>query len=93
MTVLPDFGGRVPGRHRRHGVFEARLNNRPEAFGYLIEVKYPDGQTFTLRDPYSFPPTLGELDTHLAAEGRHERIWERLGAHPTHHRGALGTSF
>ncbi|MFL5410464.1 MAG: GlgB N-terminal domain-containing protein, partial [Myxococcales bacterium] len=41
VTVLPDFGGRVPGRHRRHGVFEARLNNRPEAFGYLIEVKYP----------------------------------------------------
>jgi len=93
VTVLPDFGGRVPGRHRRHGVFEARLNNRPEAFGYLIEVKYPGEQIFTLRDPYSFPPTFGELDSHLAAEGRHERIWERLGAHPTHHRGASGTSF
>ena len=25
---------------------------------------------------------LGELDLHLAGEGRHERIWERLGAHP-----------
>jgi 1,4-alpha-glucan branching enzyme len=93
VTILPDFGGRIPGRHRRHGVFEARLNNRPELFGYLIEVKYPDGKTFTLRDPYSFPPTFGELDSHLVAEGRHERIWERLGAHPGHHRGASGTSF
>ena len=33
------------------------------------------------------------MDTHLAAEGRHERLWERLGAHPTHYRGAFGTSF
>ena len=24
---------------------------------------------------------LGELDLHLAGEGRHERIYERLGAH------------
>ena len=93
VTVLPDFGGRIPAVHRRGGVFEARLNNRPELFGYLIEVRYPGGATFTLRDPYSFPPTLGELDSHLAAEGRHERLWERLGAHPAHHRGTYGTSF
>ena len=26
--------------------------------------------------------TLGELDLHLAGEGRHERIYEQLGAHP-----------
>src|SRR5207248_2890177 len=93
VTVLPDFGGRIPAVHRRGGVFEARLNNRPELFGYLIEVRYPGSAIFTLRDPYSFPPTLGELDSHLAAEGRHERLWERLGAHPAHHRGTYGTSF
>ena len=93
VTVVPDFGGRVPAVHRRGGVFEARLNNRRDLFGYLIEVRYPGGATFTVRDPYSFPPTLGELDSHLAAEGRHERLWERLGAHPAHHRGTYGTSF
>ena len=93
VTILPDFGGRVPAVHRRGGVFEARLNNRKDLFGYLIEVRYPGGATFTLRDPYSFSPTLGELDSHLAAEGRHERLWERLGAHPTHHHGIYGTSF
>ncbi|MBA2384132.1 MAG: 1,4-alpha-glucan branching enzyme, partial [Actinobacteria bacterium] len=32
---------------------------------------------------------LGELDLHLAGEGRHERIYERLGAHC----GADGVSF
>ena len=26
--------------------------------------------------------SFGELDLHLLGEGRHERLWERLGAHP-----------
>jgi len=30
----------------------------------------------------SRPSVLGELDLHLLGEGRHERLWERLGAHP-----------
>ena len=29
-------------------------------------------------NPYS---TLGELDFYLIAEGRHERLWDVLGAH------------
>jgi 1,4-alpha-glucan branching enzyme len=93
VTVLPDFGGQVPARHRRGGVFEARLNGRKDVFGYLLKVDYRGGASFTMRDSYSFPPTFGELDSHLVSEGRHERIWERLGAHPRHHQGVFGTSF
>src|ERR1051326_7964239 len=29
----------------------------------------------------SFPPTLGELDLHLFGEGKHLRIYDKLGAH------------
>ena len=36
----------------------------------------------TVADAYRFLPTLGEVDLHLFAEGRHERLWEILGAHP-----------
>src|SRR5205807_4934710 len=93
VTVLPDFGGQIPARHRKGGVFEARLNGRKDVFGYLLKIDYRGGASFTLRDSYSFPPTLGELDSHLVSEGRHERIWERLGAHPRHHQGVYGTSF
>ena len=93
VTVLPDFGGQIPARHRKGGVFEARLNGRSDVFGYLLRIDYRGGASFTMRDPYSFRPTFGELDTHLVAEGRHERIWERLGAHPRHHQGVYGTSF
>ena len=34
-------------------------------------------------------PTIGELDLHLINEGRHERLWEALGAHVV----AGGTAF
>ena len=49
---------------------------------YRLEISYEDGHTFTTADPYRFLPTLGEIDLHLFAEGRHERLWEILGAHP-----------
>jgi 1,4-alpha-glucan branching enzyme len=60
---------------------------------YAFEVGYPDGQRFTLRDPYAFAPTIGDLDLHLAGEGKHRRLFEVLGAHVRREKGALGTSF
>jgi 1,4-alpha-glucan branching enzyme len=40
-------------------------------------------------------PALGELDLHLIGEGRHERLWQVLGAHPRSagDGSAAGTSF
>src|SRR5260221_4842590 len=38
-------------------------------------------------------PILGELDLHLFGEGKHERIYDKLGAHPTTHEGRRGVSF
>jgi 1,4-alpha-glucan branching enzyme len=59
---------------------------------YQLEVSDGD-RVVTLEDPYRFPPTLGELDQHLIAEGRHHRLWERLGAHPSELEGVAGTAF
>ncbi|OJX70090.1 MAG: 1,4-alpha-glucan branching enzyme [Micrococcales bacterium 73-13] len=36
---------------------------------------------------------LGEIDLHLIAEGRHERLWEALGAHAGSRDGEPGTWF
>src|SRR4051794_27062688 len=63
------------------GLFEGVVKNAKVPLRYELEVAYPDGNTFTMRDPYAFEPTLGELDLHLAGEGRHEEIYQRLGAH------------
>ncbi|MEF2975852.1 1,4-alpha-glucan branching protein GlgB [Subtercola sp. YIM 133946] len=64
---------------------------------YLIEATYDDGSTWTADDPYRFSPTLGELDLHLIGEGRHEQLWDVLGAHYRTHYGAeaafAGTAF
>ncbi|HXN41675.1 MAG TPA: 1,4-alpha-glucan branching enzyme, partial [Myxococcaceae bacterium] len=93
IYVLPDSGGRFEMQHLRDGFFQAQIPGRSAVFGYLLEVHYPDNAVFTLRDPYSFLPTLGELDLYFAGEGRHEKLWHRMGAHPTHHHGSGGVSF
>jgi 1,4-alpha-glucan branching enzyme len=47
----------------------------------------------TQRATKSFPPTLGEIDLHLFGEGKHERIYEKLGAHCRTHENKRGVSF
>ena len=75
------------------GIWEGVVEGADLPLSYELEVAYPDGQTFTQRDPYAFLPTVGDLDLHLAAEGRHEQLYERLGAHPREVDGVVGTSF
>ena len=43
--------------------------------------------------PNQFPPTLGAIDLHLFGEGRHERIYEKLGAHLITQEGQPGVAF
>ena len=40
-----------------------------------------------------FPPILSDLDLHLFGEGKHYRIYEKLGAHVTSHGGKRGVTF
>ncbi|MDQ3631853.1 MAG: 1,4-alpha-glucan branching protein GlgB [Actinomycetota bacterium] len=75
------------------GVFAAELEGASLPLRYELEVAYADGQTFRLTDPYSYPPTIGELDIHLAGEGRHEEIYAHLGAHVREIDGVSGTGF
>ena len=45
-------------------------------------------------EPAPAPPDwLGELDPWLLAEGKHQRPWLKLGAHPTTLGGVVGTAF
>jgi len=56
---------------------------------YRVSVAY-DGEPVETDDPYRFLPTLGEIDLHLINEGRHEQLWDVLGAHVHHYRTPLG---
>jgi 1,4-alpha-glucan branching enzyme len=75
------------------GFFEARLGTRAGAGTYRLHVTYPGGASFDLADPYAFWPTLGDVDLHLAGEGRHEELWRRMGAHTMEVDGVAGTAF
>ncbi|MDT5100916.1 MAG: 1,4-alpha-glucan branching enzyme [Mycobacterium sp.] len=58
---------------------------------YRLQITYDDGgEPYTVADAYRFLPTLGELDLHLFSEGRHERLWDILGAHPRSYKTADG---
>jgi 1,4-alpha-glucan branching enzyme len=73
VAVVVDGQRHPASRVQAEGVFEAVVPGR--VLDYRVEV---DG---TLSDdPYRFAPTLGDLDLHLIAEGRHERLWTVLGA-------------
>ncbi|MBW4040653.1 MAG: 1,4-alpha-glucan branching protein GlgB [Acidobacteria bacterium] len=64
---------------------------------YVLETVYEDDSTWTADDPYRYLPSVGDVDLHLFGEGRHERLWEMLGAHHRElhgvDRSAWGTSF
>ncbi|GGL60995.1 1,4-alpha-glucan branching enzyme GlgB 2 [Streptomyces anthocyanicus] len=60
---------------------------------YTLVVAYEQGETQETHDPYRFLPALGELDLHLIGEGRHEQLWQALGAEPMTHEGVTGTRF
>ncbi|WP_240482400.1 1,4-alpha-glucan branching protein GlgB [Microbacterium sediminis] len=87
----PDGRHRVELEHEQDGIWVGVLTGVPEGDvpAYRIETSYADGSTHEADDPYRFLPTLGPLALHLIGEGRHERLWQVLGA-PVHEYDGLG---
>jgi len=95
VAVLDANNGELLGTCRQvhlDGVFEGRLTaiDRPN---YRLQVRWRDGQSLILDDPYRFPPVLGEVDVWLLSEGSHLRPFEVLGAAQRVMLGVAGTSF
>lgn len=78
----------IPMEHEYRGVWLATLPGDvvPD---YRLAVAY-DGESLPADDPYRFLPTLGEIDQHLIAEGRHEQLWDVMGAHTHIYETELG---
>ncbi len=80
-SVQARIGGvDYPLAHIADGVFGGLVPIH-DLIDYRLVVTYPGGHVAVVADGYRFLPTLGELDLHLFGEGRHERLWEILGAH------------
>jgi len=54
----------------------------PDHYELQYVEKGASGRTVSVISPYTFPPKIGELDMHLFNEGRHQHIWNILGANP-----------
>ncbi len=83
--------GDFPMTHEHGGVWVAvvPLEDPSHVPDYRLEISYADSVIRT-DDPYRYLPTVGELDMHLIAEGRHESLWTVLGAHVQRYHSVLG---
>ncbi|MDB4759648.1 1,4-alpha-glucan branching protein GlgB [bacterium] len=60
---------------------------------YRIQMTDKTGEIIDMQDPYAAPSIFSDLDRHLIGEGRHHRLYERLGAQPRIIDDATGVNF
>ena len=89
--------GEVPRPMRRihpAGLYEAICASpNGSAPRYLIRTTDETGRKLTMHDPYAFPPLLTDYDLYLLNEGRHWKLYERLGAQLRTIDGVDGVNF
>lgn len=73
--------------------FEAVFTEHQEFFRYQLEIVTSDGERRRFYDVYSFMPVLSEDDLYLFNEGKHYRIYDKLGCHLTTLDGVEGALF
>jgi len=72
------------------GLFEGPISGPRQPVKYHCRA---GGHDWWQTDAYSFGPVLGPLDDFLMAEGTHQRLFDKLGAHLIEHEGAKGVHF
>ena len=75
------------------GLWEAELHYALHGPGMTVKARYADGNVWESQDPYSFLPSIGEMDLHLFGEGQHWKLYDKLGAHTRVHQGVPGVAF
>src|ERR1700724_2689871 len=72
------------------GLFAGALPNGSKR--YQLRARFGEN-VVELDDPYRFPPVLTDFDLYLLGEGTHQRIYDKLGAHPMTLDGVPGVAF
>lgn len=94
-SVTIDTGvAKYHAEHEFAGVWLAKLPTKfdkkePLTPDYRI-ITQKGSEKYIADDPYRFLPTLGEMDLHLIKEGRHEELWNVLGANYKEYPSVLG---
>ena len=75
--------------HRLGGVWEYQGKGKLPG-DYRLVTSYESVSDWVSDDPYRYLPMIGDLDLHLIGEGRHEQLWQALGAHFVEQSDSLG---
>jgi 1,4-alpha-glucan branching enzyme len=92
-VLRPGDGATAMTRVHDGGVFEAIFTETPSVFDYRLRVTYPDGHAIEIDDPYRYGRVISEYDVYLFSQGKHTRIYDKLGAHLTRIGEADGVHF
>ena len=91
VEAIGEHGESAPlKRIHDSGLFAGALPNGSTR--YQLRARFGDN-VVDLDDPYRFPPVLSDFDLHLLGEGTHQRIYDKLGAHPMTLDGVDGVAF
>jgi len=94
ITVTRNGSGSIEmTRSHPAGIFEAVLPDLTEIPDYRLHVSYQGGTTSDIDDPYRYGRVLSDYDLYLFGEGKHTRIYDKLGAHPMTIGQAAGVHF
>jgi 1,4-alpha-glucan branching enzyme len=63
------------------GIFEAAIPHVTAIPEYRLHVTYHGGGVADVDDPYRYGRVLSDYDLYLFGEGKHTRIYDKLGAH------------
>lgn len=92
-VVIGSTRARLMSKRHGAGLFELAVPADTKVNSYKLRVRGLNGEMTTIRDPYAFPPTIGEVDLYLFGEGKHEDIYQKLGAHVTRIGRVNGVAF
>jgi 1,4-alpha-glucan branching enzyme len=93
LVIDRNSGDTVAELQRQHpNGFFAGLVNRAERFAYRLRQEGGSGPE-EFDDPYGFGTILSGFDLYLMGEGSHQRLYDRMGAHPITLGGVAGVSF
>jgi 1,4-alpha-glucan branching enzyme len=91
VTVLHQAGDEIDlPRIHKDGLFAGPVG-RPDR-NYRLRARFGD-DVIEIEDAYRFAPVISDFDLYLLGEGKHRRLYDRLGAHPLTHEGVAGVSF
>jgi 1,4-alpha-glucan branching enzyme len=89
-AIAPHGEATALTRIHEDGLFAGFLPNGSNA--YQLRARFGE-KVVDLDDPYRFPPVLTDYDLYLLGEGTHQRLYEKLGAHPMVLEGVPGVAF